>query len=69
MTALLYNMTTKPGGPYKISRGPVCCFLVTSLVTSLYSYGIFWFYFSRLSNRIMRKKYLVHGDWSQSISP
>ena len=34
-------------------------------MTSLYSNDIFWFYFSGLSNRIMRKN-LVTGDWSQS---
>ena len=27
---------------------------------------LFWFYFSGLSNRIIRKKYLVTGDWGQS---
>ena len=28
---------------------------------------IFWSYFSELSNRIIRIKYLVIGDWSQSM--
>ena len=27
---------------------------------------LFWFHFSGLSNRIIRKKYLFTGDWSQS---
>ena len=38
-----------------------------SLVTSLYiAMILFWFYFNGLSNRIIRIKYLVTGDWSQS---
>ena len=35
-------------------------------MTSLYSHDIFWFYLSGLSNRII-EKYLVNGDWSQSM--
>ena len=27
---------------------------------------LFWLYFSGLSNKIIRKKYLLTGDWSQS---
>ena len=27
---------------------------------------LFWFYFSGLLDRIIRRKYLVTGDWSQS---
>ena len=28
---------------------------------------LFWLYFSGLSNRIIRKKYLITWDWSQYI--
>ena len=61
-------MTIKAGHFIWFYFGFILVDYQTELVTSLYSHVIFWLYiyFSGLSNRIIRKKDLVTGDWSQS---